>query len=177
MGEIDCFPMDYFVDLMTAALIPSHLEFMTGELVEHMRQSGRVDRVTTVACPKRGNPLLLAAVARELQLEPVFVKERPLFGKSTEGIGGRPKRAALVDDISSDGDLLVKCAKVLREGGYEVTDTFVLIDRPEQGLGIVRACLVGDARGGWAGLNVGQARFPAIMWVSKPMTRPEDRGG
>lgn len=123
--------MDYFVDLMTAALIPSHLEFMTRELVEHMRQSGRVDRVTTVACPKRGNPLLLAAVARELQLEPVFVKERPLFGKSTEGIGGRPKRAALVDDISSDGDLLVQCAKVLREGGYEVTDTFVLIDRPE----------------------------------------------
>jgi orotate phosphoribosyltransferase len=37
----------------------------------------------------------------------------------------------LVDDISSDGDLLVQCAKVLREGGYEVTDTFVLIDRPE----------------------------------------------
>ena len=74
MGRNRVFPMDYFVDLMTAALIPSHLEFMTRELVEHMRQSGRVDRVTTVACPKRGNPLLLAAVARELELEPVFVK-------------------------------------------------------------------------------------------------------
>jgi ubiquinone/menaquinone biosynthesis C-methylase UbiE len=35
------------------------------------------------------------------------------------------------------------------------------------GLGIVRFCLIG--------VNVEQARFPAIMWLSKPMTRTGDR--
>jgi orotate phosphoribosyltransferase len=66
-----------------------------------------------------------------LGLQPVFVKERPLFGKMIEGIGGRPKKAAIVDDISSDGELLVTCVKVMREHGYEVTTAFVLIDRTE----------------------------------------------
>jgi len=61
----------------------------------------------------------------------VFVKERPLFGKTLEGIGGRPKRAILFDDISSDGQLLVNCVQVLREAGYAVSDAFVLVDRPE----------------------------------------------
>jgi len=131
VGRTRVFLVDYFVDLMTAALVPSHLECMTRELTEHVRRSGRMDGVTTMACPKRGNALLLAAVARELQVEPLFVKERPLFGKILEGIGGSPKRAALLDDVSSDGELLVSCVAKLRECGYAVADAFVLVDRPE----------------------------------------------
>jgi orotate phosphoribosyltransferase len=131
VGRNQIFPMDYFVDLMTAALVPSHLELMTRELVEHVRRSGKMNEITTAAAPKRGNALLLVATARELKLEPLFIKERPLFGKMIEGIAGQPKKAILLDDISSDGELLVNCVKVLRESGYEVTDAFVLVDRPE----------------------------------------------
>jgi orotate phosphoribosyltransferase len=130
-GRYKNFPVDYFVDLMTAALVPSHLDCMTREMAAHVRRCGKLDGVTTVAGPKRGNPLLLVATANELGLEPVFVKERPLFGKTLEGIGGRPKRAILFDDISSDGQLLVNCVQVLREAGYAVSDAFVLVDRPE----------------------------------------------
>jgi DDE_Tnp_1-associated len=43
-----------------------------------------------------------------------------------------------------------------------------------QGLGKVRACLIGDDRVGEPG-EVGQARPPAIMRVSNPMTRPDHR--
>jgi orotate phosphoribosyltransferase len=131
VGRTRTFQVDYFVDLMTAALVPNHLECLEKELVEHIRRFGRLDGVTTAAGPKRGNSLLLVAAARKLMLEPLFVKERPLFGKTVEGIGGRPKRAVVVDDISSDGELLVNTVIVLRDCGYEVTDAFVLIDRPE----------------------------------------------
>ncbi|HEY8473265.1 MAG TPA: hypothetical protein VIL37_11615 [Natronosporangium sp.] len=131
VGRNRIFHVDYFVDLMTAALIPSHLECMKSELANHIRRSGQLKDVTTLACPKRGNLLLLTAVARELGMEPVFVKERPLFGKTLEGIGGRPKVAAVVDDVSSDGDLLVHCVQVLSANGYTVRRAFVLVDRPE----------------------------------------------
>lgn len=131
VGRTRTFQVDYFIDLMTAALVPNHLECLKKELVDHIRRSGKLDGVTTLAGPKRGNSLLLVATARELMLEPVFVKERPLFGKTIEGIGGRPKKAVVVDDISSDGELLVNTVIVMRDCGYEVTDAFVLIDRPE----------------------------------------------
>jgi len=125
------FPMDYFVDLLSAALVPSHLEVLTHEMVEHLKGSGRLEGVTTAATPKRGNVLLTAAAAREAGLETVFIKQRPLFGKMVEGLGGRPKKAVLMDDISSDGELLSTSVRDLRDSGYEVTDAFVLIDRPE----------------------------------------------
>jgi len=131
VGRSRTIPVDYFVDLMTAALVPSHLECLKQELVSHIRRTGDMTAITTAAGPKRGNALLLAAVARELKLEPLFVKERPLFGKMIEGIGGRPKRAMLVDDIASDGELLVHCVTTLRQDGYEVKEAFVLIDRRE----------------------------------------------
>ena len=131
VGRNRVFPMNYFVDLMTAALIPSHLRCLTDELVDHIRRGGGVKGVTTLAGPKRGNPLLLTAVADKLGMEGLFIKERPLFGKTFEGIGGRPRVAAVLDDVSSDGDLLVHSVEVLRKAGYEVTTAFVLVDRKE----------------------------------------------
>lgn len=58
-------------------------------------------------------------------------KERPLFGKTLEGVDGEPNSAAIIDDVSSDGELLANCAEVMRENGYEVRDAYVLIDRTE----------------------------------------------
>lgn len=131
VGRNQIFPVNYFVDLMTASLVPDHLEVMVKELVTHIKRSPALNGLTTIAAPKRGNSLLLAAAAAKLGVQPVFVKERPLFGKMIEGIGGRPKKAAVVDDISSDGELLVTCVEVMRDHGYEITTAFVLIDRPE----------------------------------------------
>jgi orotate phosphoribosyltransferase len=153
VGRTRTIAVDYFVDLMTAALVPGHLECLTHELADHIRRSGRLSGVTTAAVPKRGNALLVAATARELKLEPLFIKERPLFGKAIEGIGGRPKTAALIDDIASDGELLVRSVTVLRECGYQVSDAFVLIDRKEgdateslaeQGVTLRSLCSLGD---------------------------------
>jgi orotate phosphoribosyltransferase len=131
IGRNRTFPVDYFVDLMTASLVPAHLDIMVRELARHIRKSGHLTTITTIASPKRGNSLLLAMTAHELDLQPIFIKERPLFGKMLEGIGGSPKVAAIVDDISSDGELLVNCVKEMRSCGYRVERAFVLIDRTE----------------------------------------------
>jgi len=116
---------------MSAALVQDHLNIMTSEFVNHIRRNADLKTVAVLAGPKRGNALLIAAVAHCLHLTPIFVKERPLFGKSLEGVDGDPTCAAVIDDISSDGELLANCVEVLRTNGYVVKDAYVLVDRTE----------------------------------------------
>lgn len=131
VGRTRTFSMDYFVDLMSAALVTDHLEILTGELVSHIRRVADVGRFGVLAGPKRGNALLISKTAYRIGKAPLFIKERPLFGKWLEGVYGDPGRAVIVDDVSSDGELLANCAVVMRESGFEVTDAYVLIDRTE----------------------------------------------
>jgi orotate phosphoribosyltransferase len=131
VGRSRRFNVTYFVDLMSAALVQDHLQIMTAELVNHVKRIADLDRITVLAGPKRGNALLIARTAHNLDLTPMLVKERPLFGKTLEGVDGEPSRAAIIDDISSDGELLAICAELLRENGYEINDAYVLIDRTE----------------------------------------------
>jgi orotate phosphoribosyltransferase len=131
VGRTRTFNMNYFVDLMSASLVRDHLEIMTSELVSHIRRTADLSGVGVLAGPKRGNSLLIAKTAYDLSLTPIFIKERPLFGKWLEGVDGDPGCAIVVDDISSDGELLVNCVQTLRECGYAVHDVYVLIDRIE----------------------------------------------
>jgi orotate phosphoribosyltransferase len=131
VGRTRTFSMNYFVDLMSAALVRDHLKIMTAELVSHIRRAADLNEIDVLAGPKRGNALLIANVAYELGLTPIFIKERPLFGKWLEGVDGDPECAIIVDDISSDGELLANCVQTLRESGYQVRDAYVLIDRTE----------------------------------------------
>jgi len=131
VGRTRTFSMNYFVDLMSAALVRDHLNVMVDELVGFVSRAQGIKGVTVMAGPKRGNALLIAETAHRLGKTPLFIKERPLFGKSLEGVDGDPSDAIIVDDISSDGELLATCAVTMREHGYKVTDAYVLIDRTE----------------------------------------------
>ena len=131
VGRTRRFDVNYFVDLMSAALVGDHLQIMVTELASHIQRAGDLDQMSVLAGPKRGNALLIASTAHRLNLTPMFIKERPLFGKILEGVDGEPTYAAIVDDISSDGELLANCAEIMRENGYEVRDAYVLIDRTE----------------------------------------------
>jgi len=131
VGRTRTFSMNYFVDLMSAALVSDHLDIMVGELVGHIRRVADLSGIGVLAGPKRGNALLIAKSAYQLGMTPMFIKERPLFGKRLEGVDGDPGRAIIVDDISSDGELLANCTETMRDCGYEVEDAYVLIDRTE----------------------------------------------
>lgn len=131
VGRTRTFSMNFFIDLMSAALVADHLEVLVAELVDHIRRVGDLNGVEVLAGPKRGNALMIAKAAHQLNKTPVFIKERALFGKWLEGVYGDPGRAVIVDDISSDGELLANCVRVTRESGFEVRDAYVLIDRTE----------------------------------------------
>ena len=131
VGRTRRFDVDYFVDLMSAALVPDHLQIMLTELANHIQRVADLGQISVLAGPKRGNALLIAGTAHRLSLTPILIKERPLFGKTLEGVDGEPSSAAIIDDVSSDGELLANCAEVMRENGYEVRDAYVLIDRTE----------------------------------------------
>lgn len=131
VGRANTFNVDYFIDLMSAALVADHLDILADEMTAHMRRVADLNGVGVLAGPKRGNALLIAKVAYQLNRTPIFVKEVPLFEKRLEGVYGYPGRAAVIDDICSDGELLANCAQVMRESGYEVRDAYVLIARNE----------------------------------------------
>ena len=131
VGRTRTFNLDYFVDLMSASLVPDHLEIMAAEFVDHIRRLTDLNKLSVLAGPKRGNSLLITATAYRLGLTPMLIKERPLFGKALEGVDGDPGCAAIIDDISSDGELLAISAQTMRDSGYQVRDAYVLIDRTE----------------------------------------------
>lgn len=131
VGRTKHFPLRYFVDLMTASLVPEHRAVMVTLMQQHIKSAGDVEKTGALVGPKRGNCLLVTEVAQRLGLRPLLIKERPLFGRDAEGIAAQPKRAVIVDDISSDGDLLVDCVHRVRRMGYVVDRAYVLIDRTE----------------------------------------------
>jgi hypothetical protein len=69
---------------------------MASELTSHIRRTADLNGVGVLAGPKRGNALLMAKTAYALGLTPIFIKERPLFGKWLEGVDGDPGRRSLL---------------------------------------------------------------------------------
>jgi orotate phosphoribosyltransferase len=123
--------MAMFLDLLEAAHVDASLQALAeclGHLITSRPPAGPD---IAVAGPKRGNALLIREVARMLGAPSAFVKEQPLCGRWIEGNLIPDSRVALVDDIASDGDLLVTAAERLRDAGHTVSDAFVLINRSE----------------------------------------------
>jgi orotate phosphoribosyltransferase len=123
--------MGMFLDLLEATHVDASLQALA-ECVRHLiatRPAGS-DEIA-IAGPKRGNSLLIREVARLLPAPSAFVKEQPLCGKWIEGNLIPGCCVVLVDDVASDGDLLVTAAERLRDAGHTVSEAFVLVNRPE----------------------------------------------
>jgi orotate phosphoribosyltransferase len=123
--------MGMFLDLLEAAHVDASLQTLAECLRDLIASRSPASGETAIAGPKRGNSLLIREVARLLPAPSAFVKEQPLCGKWIEGSLIPGSRVTLVDDVASDGDLLVTAAERLRDAGHTVAEAFVLVNRPE----------------------------------------------
>ncbi|MEY2472958.1 MAG: orotate phosphoribosyltransferase [Actinomycetota bacterium] len=119
-----------FVDLMSAAHVDDTLQQLASLFAEFVRSTiGR--EFAFVAGPKRGNSLLIRETARLLGVHSAFVKQQPLFGRWIEGPVDPTSPALVIDDVASDGELLLNVVERLRDEGHNVVGAAVLIDREE----------------------------------------------
>ena len=120
-----------FVDLMEASHVDSTLDTLTDITVNFLREKFPISLSYFVAGPKRGNALLIRAVARRLGCNSAFVKEQPLFFAWIEGLVDPGQPVIVIDDVASDGELLLHAIERLRDAGHRVIGALVLVDRVE----------------------------------------------
>jgi hypothetical protein len=124
-------PLRHFLDLREAALIEKDRDLMVDLLATHIQKvfPGH-DAYTGVLIPRTGNVALGLGVANRLGLEPVLVRDRPLFGRSTESVL-TAGLLILVDDIWSDGRDLRRAVELARFDNFSIADGVLLVARSE----------------------------------------------
>ena len=123
--------VQYYLDLMEAAVNPSELKVLAKNLACYVKEMVNYD-YDIIAVPKNGNPLLGAAVARLLKKRLILVKEQaPKRSYSFDGTFIKGQHAVLIDDVSSEGTFLTRPILMMRSNGLEVTDCLVLVHRKE----------------------------------------------
>lgn len=123
--------VEYFVNLLMAVHDDGNLRNLGKILAEKIRNGVELDQMRSVAGPKRGNCLLIREVGRQLKKNTLFVRNSMLFGGWTEGVAERGEQVILVDDVASDGEVLLDAVENLRKSGIYPAAVFVLVDRPE----------------------------------------------
>ena len=120
-----------FVDLMEAAHVDTSLDALAELLAAFVLSHIDPQSPFVVAGPKRGNALLIRATARKLGRHSAFVKQQPLFDRWIEGPLDPGSTVVVIDDVASDGELLLGAIERLRDEGHRVAAAIVLIDREE----------------------------------------------
>lgn len=135
VGTYTQIDLRYYIDLMEACLIPPRLDALAKALVDHTKMtidSGQMD-FNVVAGHKRSNPLLVSAVAKQLDARAILILDWPdmRLGYPFEGRLHPKDSVLLVDDVSSDGTLLRSSVQKLRRHGQVVSHVATLVDRTE----------------------------------------------
>lgn len=124
-------PIRHFVDLRQAALVPEDCELLVDLMCSHIDAAFPDPGVYTgLLIPRTGNVALGLAVAARRGLEPVLVRDQPLFGRCTES-ALTAGLLLLIDDIWSDGAVLRRAVEMARFDNFSVGDGVVLVARTE----------------------------------------------
>ncbi len=132
VGALDQFEISLFLDLFSAATFPAYRRVVANLIVDHVRGTKFHERPTHVAVPKEGNVLLADEVARQLKLPIVVVRALVpaiRFGDPVEGMIAANACVVMVDDIASDGELLVRTVAALRGHGARIANCFCSAER------------------------------------------------
>lgn len=132
VGALDQFNISLFLDLFSAATFPAYRRVVADLIVDHVRGTKFHEQPTHVAVPKEGNVLLADEVARQLKIPIVVVRALVpaiRFGDPVEGMIAANACVIVVDDIASDGELLVRTVAALRGHGARVSNCFCAVER------------------------------------------------
>jgi orotate phosphoribosyltransferase len=120
-----------FLDLLSAVHQPEALELLANALSQRILSTPITPDLEAVAIPKHGNCLLGALVAKKVGKRTIFVRRDIIFGKRIEGTIAPRDKVILVDDVASDGALLMDVIQGLRHAGLHIERVFVFVNRSE----------------------------------------------
>lgn len=122
----------YYVDLMDAVTDRDKLEVLAQILATKITELDLMPYKRVVGI-KKGNVLLAAQTAHVLRKPLAIVKSDLSYkiGAPFEGTIAPEERIVLVDDVASDGSILVRAVHQLHVHRVEVLDVVTLIERPE----------------------------------------------
>ncbi|MCP9837439.1 hypothetical protein KBY84_08020 [Cyanobium sp. N.Huapi 1H5] len=123
--------MNYFLDLLSACHVAEHRSTISAFFADWVSAYLSSNVVDAVVGPKQGNTLFVKAVADKLGKKSAFVRGNILFGRWLEGDIRSGDKVLLIDDVASEGEMLVDSIESLRESGILVDHAYVLIDRAE----------------------------------------------
>lgn len=128
-------PSPYDIDLR---LVPSFPEIYTTVLAAYVELTEKVGEKAfeAIAGVATAGVTVSAPLAVMLKKPMMYVRkqgEGKRQGRLVEGVTVRGSRVIIIDDLVSTGSSIVAAAGALRDEGYVVTDTAVLVDRQEGG--------------------------------------------
>lgn len=123
--------VNYFLDLLSACHVAPHRTAIVGFFANWLSHYVSHNVVNAVVGPKRGNTLFAKSVADTLGKKSAFVRDNILFGRWVEGDVRPEDKVLLIDDVASEGEMLLDAVESLRETGVLVDQAYVLVDRPE----------------------------------------------
>lgn len=121
-----------YVNLRAACGVRADLKVVVEALCTRIRELLDLDNWDAVVVPVQGNILLGTAVADELGLQPILVRESPIEGRWVESPISQG-RAFLVDDVCGEGVFLIETAERAKKAGFPPSRAFVVIERSEGG--------------------------------------------
>lgn len=128
--------VEVFVDLLSAALVPSQGKILVDALVKSLPE---LDRKTSgIVAPKWGNPVLGYELARALELPLLLARDDRLFGRWFDGTLEHERKWTLVDDVASDGERLAELVERAQDEGIQIPLARFVVMRRE---GDARAAL------------------------------------
>lgn len=133
VGALDQFEISLFLDLFSACTVVRYRETIARTVGKAVLATAS-EPVTYVAVPKEGNVLLADAVARRLKAHLLVVRALVpaiRFGDPVEGTIAAGACVVVVDDIASDGELLVRTVAHLRAHGARVSNVVCAVERKD----------------------------------------------
>jgi orotate phosphoribosyltransferase len=130
-GALDQFEISLFLDLFSACTLVPYRETIARTVARAVTACS-TEPATYVAVPKEGNVLLADAVARRLKKHLLVVRALVpaiRFGDPVEGTIAAGACVVVVDDIASDGELLVRTVAHLRAHGARVSNVVCAVER------------------------------------------------
>lgn len=131
IGREGTIRISYFLDLLSACHVVDNRTTIAQSFADWLVQQVAPESVDVVIGPKRGNTLFSKAVADCLRKPSAFARDNILFGRWIEGDVRPNDKVVLIDDVASEGEMLLDAVGNLRNIGVVVDQVFVLVDRVE----------------------------------------------
>ena len=124
----------YYIDLRIVPSFPHNFRKMVKHLQNEIAEKQGLDSFDAIVSVPTGGLIIASALAIETAKPLIYVRSKPKeYGtsKAVEGKIVQGMKVLMIDDVATTGGSVLKAIKSLKEGGIEITDAYVIVNRME----------------------------------------------